>query len=502
MSIENEVRQGWHDAIIEMFEIDLSTIPGASGSYFFTKEVMPDNSKVSWKGQVYEPFPIEASGFELTAKGQIPKPQLVVANVLGTLGAVISSAEDLVGAKVTRRRTLFKYLDNGTSPDSSQEFPEDIYYIERKVAESNITIAWELASKIDLEGLQLPRRIITQNYCLWKYRGPECGYAGPPVATPFDGPLTGGSAASQAYLNAVRVFNEAEAALRSAEDAANAARDFKDRVCDVDVITRGDDKFNLRRSNSDPVGVYTFYLEDRGEYFASYDENVLVPKSDFNFEFGQEELGNAIPGEKQNTGRGPGGEDNGTGPIYAVNLWLAVYAENIDPEADNLPIDLILGSENYSPPQTFSFFDLENSPIICVDGTIRGAEGASVQLNTPPGEKPSLSDWPPNQQRAFAMGSKRNEGVYPVRNIQRYTLDSSQCDSATDEYDNAQAELEAAQAAYDAALAALNAAIAALPEDDELYKQDQCGKRLTSCKLRFPNSTLPFGAFPGANLPR
>ena len=27
--------------------------------------------------------------------------------------------------------------------------------------------------------------------------------------------------------------------------------------------------------------------------------------------------------------------------------------------------------------------------------------------------------------------------------------------------------------------------------------QDQCGKRLSDCKLRFPNVTLPFGGFPG-----
>lgn len=253
MSIESDVRAGWHEAIIEMFEIDLSTMmDGPGGNYFFTKEVLPDGSKVRWKGQVYEPFPIEATGFELTTQGQIPQPELTIANVFGTLGSLVNSANDLVGAKVIRRRTLFKYLDNGPSPASDQEFPEDIYFIERKVAETNLTITWNLSSKIDLEGLQLPKRIITQNYCLWRYRGPECGYAGPPVATAFDGPLSGASGAGQAYLDAVAAFNEAEAELRTAQDRVAALQGEKDVVCDIEVIKRSEDKFNLKRASEDP----------------------------------------------------------------------------------------------------------------------------------------------------------------------------------------------------------------------------------------------------------
>ena len=158
MTIQADIGQSWHDAIIELFELDLSGITGTAGDkYYFTANLMPDNSKVQWKGNIYEPLPIEASGFERTTNGQIPQPELTVANVLGTLASVVNSLDDLVGARVTRRRTLLKYLDTGTSPDSTQEFPDDIFYIERKIAESSITITWSLASKIDLEGLQLPK---------------------------------------------------------------------------------------------------------------------------------------------------------------------------------------------------------------------------------------------------------------------------------------------------------------------------------------------------------
>lgn len=511
MGIESDVRAGWHDAIIEMFEIDLSTMmDGPGGSFFFTKEILPDGTKVRWKGQVYEPFPIEATGFELTSQGQIPQPELTVANVLGTLGSVVNSADDLVGAKVIRRRTLFKYLDNGPSPDSDQEFPEDIYYIERKTAETNLTITWNLSSRIDLEGLQLPKRIITQNYCLWRYRGPECGYAGPPVATAFDGPLSASSGAGQSYIDAVAAFNEAEAALRTAEDKLAAAQNIKELTCNTEVITQGEEKFNLKRANDDPNDTstkYTFYLDEPGAYFAAYEDNELLPARKFVTSFGEAAVDKYIPGETQNTGKGPGPGNNGTGRIFAINSF--VIEEKPGENPGDPPIKVVVLDETlYDPPKTFGFFDLTRGagprglgfPVIIIDGTIRVA--GPIKLNTGPGETPSVEDFGEGQTQAFALGDKERDGVYPVRSIRKFIIDDSQCEAATNRVEAAQEELEAAQEAFDAAEAAVQAAAAALPDNDDLFSQDQCGKRLTSCRLRFPNSTLPFGAFPGASLPR
>jgi phage-related protein len=64
----------------------------------------------------------------------------------------------------------------------------------------------------------------------------------------------------------------------------------------------------------------------------------------------------------------------------------------------------------------------------------------------------------------------------------------------------AETQLAEAEAAVIAAQATFDAALAALPPNDPIFNNDQCGKRLTSCRLRFGLSTLPFGAFPGANL--
>jgi len=189
MTLEADVQQGWHDAIVELFDLDLEPITGdVNDKFYFTNQLKPDESKIIWQGRIYEPLPIIAAGYERNTTGQIAQPSLTVANVMGTFTQVIDSFDDLVGAKVTRRRTFGKYLDGEPLADSSQEFPLDIFYIERKTTENALTITWQLASVLDLEGLMLPRRVITQNYCQWRYRSTECGYTGGAVAKSNDTP--------------------------------------------------------------------------------------------------------------------------------------------------------------------------------------------------------------------------------------------------------------------------------------------------------------------------
>jgi len=191
MTLETDVQKSWHEGIVELFDLDLSVITGDSNDkFYFTNQIKPNGSKIVWQGRTYEPLPILATGYETSTTGQIAQPSLTVANVLGTFTQVIDSLDDLVGTKVTRRRTLAKYLDGEPDADPTQEFPLDIFYIERKTSENALTISWQLASVLDLEGLLLPRRIITQNYCQWKYRSSECGYTGGPVAKSDDTPTS------------------------------------------------------------------------------------------------------------------------------------------------------------------------------------------------------------------------------------------------------------------------------------------------------------------------
>lgn len=465
MTIQQDVSQTWHDAIIELFELDLSTITGtASDKYYFTANLMPDNTKISWKGITYEPLPIEAGGFERTTKGQIPQPELTVANVLGTLASVVNTLGDLVGAKVTRRRTLMKYLDGGSSPDSTQEFPDDVFYIERKIAESSITITWQLASKIDLEGLQLPKRIITQNYCLWKYRGPECGYSGPAVANQFDKPITvdgASSAAGQAYLDAYEVFDAAKGKLGNAETKKNSLYAQKEAACDPDSVGV---ELSLFVFTGGVFWDYSFVIQDG-------DGNTVVALWD----------GSAVevdgdqplyrPDVKQKTYRGPGTGKNGTGDIYKINKYELV-------EGGLSLVKTVLFSSN-----TFGLKDAANKFILIVNGSI---------------VPPRSSGGP-----GYELGDYGSEGYAPMRRIAKLDYDNSQCGPLVDKYNNAKDAYDQALAEYNAALVALQAAYDALPVDDDVIKNDRCGKRLQSCRLRFGlKGALPFGGFPGANLSR
>lgn len=170
-------------AIIEMFEVDTAVVGGSIFRFHSGKNGLI--ADVVWQGNTYSAFPIEASGFEWSGRGQLPRPKLTVSNVLGTISALVMANDDLIGCKVTRIRTLAKFLDavnfsGGVNPtaDPTAEFARDIYYIDRKGTESRDSVEFELAAALDLAGVQLPRRQVIQNYCPWKYRGAECGYTG------------------------------------------------------------------------------------------------------------------------------------------------------------------------------------------------------------------------------------------------------------------------------------------------------------------------------------
>ena len=180
--ITSEIQKLAPSAIIEVFELNGQSI-GAS-SYYFHAGTNELNQDIVWQGQTYVRFPIEASGFETSGQGQLPRPKLKVSNYMSAITAILLSYNDLVGAKIIRKRTLKKYLDavnfqsGNPSADSTAAFPDDIFYIDRKVSESRDLVEFELISALDLAGIKLPRRQIISNVCTWKYRGGECGYTG------------------------------------------------------------------------------------------------------------------------------------------------------------------------------------------------------------------------------------------------------------------------------------------------------------------------------------
>lgn len=189
--ISSDIQKLNPGSLVDLFELDTSTLGGET--FRWHNGVNGLGADVVWQGNTYNRLPVEASGFERSSKGTMARPSLRVANVSGLVGALVRELDDLVGAKVIRRRTFVKYLDavnfpNGfnSAADPNVSFPDEVWNIDRKASENGVFVEFELASAFDVQGIRLPRRQCIQNVCIWKYRSAECGYAGGAVANSGD----------------------------------------------------------------------------------------------------------------------------------------------------------------------------------------------------------------------------------------------------------------------------------------------------------------------------
>ena len=184
-------------AIIELFELHLdSTLHGSTDVYRWHNGCNAAvTGDITWRSQAYSRQPVEATGFESSVgKGTLPRPTLTISNmtdmnitdlvnVAGITALLLfvnktTPGNDLGGAIVKRIRTLKKYIDGESGADPYAEFPQEIWYVDRKASESRDLVSFELASKFDLPGVNLPRRQIVASVCQWAYKGDGCGYNG------------------------------------------------------------------------------------------------------------------------------------------------------------------------------------------------------------------------------------------------------------------------------------------------------------------------------------
>lgn len=383
-------------SIIELFELQLVTaLHGANTTFRFhagTNDV--SNGDVIWAGNTYQRYPIEVEGFEYSGNGQLPRPKIRVSNIFGTITAILltvnntSSGNDLNGAKLTRIRTLARYLDaanftGGTNPygtpDPTAEFPREIYYLDRKVSENRDIVEWELAAAFDLAGVRAPKRQCIANRCQWVYRSTECSYSGPPIANADDTLLPGVTSSAEAI------------AYYAAKDAFDAT---------ITPLANATSALNTATNNLNSAQGYWYKAETRWDYL------------------------------------------NG----YFVVQWTG------NPETAKWNYNIVSLGDVYR----------------------RGAEKTASG-------RTSVRFW----------------------EIERWEYDNSAVTSAQSAYNSALSTYNTAKTNYDNALAARDAAFTAWqtspPYANDLGGSgDECGKRLTSCKLRFGNlAELPFGSYPG-----
>ena len=181
--------------IIELFELTLNpvlhgttSIQDPSGNNITTIRFHNNvhekaaGLNIQWNNATYYRMPIEVTGFKKDPK-QIPRPTMTISNLaiiatnIGNMSNVLASvnsvtfANDLVGATITRRRTLAEFLaDNNfignDNPyvqgsfdgDFTQELPIEEFEIARKSVETRNFVSFELAASIDNINDKLPAR--------------------------------------------------------------------------------------------------------------------------------------------------------------------------------------------------------------------------------------------------------------------------------------------------------------------------------------------------------
>ena len=141
---------------------------------------------IVWQSVSYLPVPMEAEGFEAKGDNSLPRPKIRIANIDFIVSQYLKNFDGMSGAKVVRKKVFAKYLDDanfeygsnpfsaGANPDMG--FPDEVFYINRKTAETKAFVEFELMSSIELENVTIPRRIILSSFCPFFYRGECCGY--------------------------------------------------------------------------------------------------------------------------------------------------------------------------------------------------------------------------------------------------------------------------------------------------------------------------------------
>lgn len=192
------------DNVVDADTLDFIFAGSGTSPATGTIELIRQQESMVFDGNSYSVIEAEIQGFEWNGQGPLPRPTIRISNVTKLLASAINSANDLVGAKLTRIRTLRKHLDDGSDPDTTAVWPTEVYIVDRKAAQNKLFIEFELASAIDQADQKLPGRQYLRK-CNHRYRvfdpdtgtfdstNATCPYVGAQSFTILDTPTGDGS---------------------------------------------------------------------------------------------------------------------------------------------------------------------------------------------------------------------------------------------------------------------------------------------------------------------
>lgn len=187
MSISDDTREVNPGKLIDLYIIDFLPI-GVDTQIHFFGGIDDAYYEILFQGDTYIPWPMEVSGFERKGQGPETRPSMVLSNYLSLITEISTNTGDIVGAKITRKRTLEKYL--GTMLTDDTKFSIEQFFVEQKVAETASVVEFSLASPLDFVDRKLPTRVAVGGSCNWSYKsainGSGCGWTGTDMNKLYD----------------------------------------------------------------------------------------------------------------------------------------------------------------------------------------------------------------------------------------------------------------------------------------------------------------------------
>lgn len=157
--------------------------------YTLALNVVDSNYDITYDSVVYSRFPVKFSEVSQNSDGSIDKASVTVANVSREIQFYVEKFSGLRGCTVTVKAVYERFLDylysvSDTGEVTTQVNPEadslarmeDQFLIDSYLATEEV-IVFQLDPIIDFD-IKLPRRRFLADACYWRFKGPECGYAG------------------------------------------------------------------------------------------------------------------------------------------------------------------------------------------------------------------------------------------------------------------------------------------------------------------------------------
>lgn len=139
---------------------------GAGSNLYFAEY----DTDITFNGITYSRFPISYDNIGENNRGQIDQVTVSISNVNRLIQGYLEQY-DFRGKKVSIKTVWADALGD------TDNLIEETYFIDSYSSDES-TVGFMLTSKFDVLDLSLPLRSYSRNYCQWKFKGTECGYAG------------------------------------------------------------------------------------------------------------------------------------------------------------------------------------------------------------------------------------------------------------------------------------------------------------------------------------